>query len=107
MLEEWDKTLSHISVPSTEDECIREGRNFAQFSKVPIDCIIYALDGIAIEIAEPRKCDTSDLRRRFSRKKFFAICVQAVVEADYSFEFMSASHTGSNHELTAFQATRI
>lgn len=47
----------------TEQECIREARMFRCKRSAPLWGVLAAIDKIAIEIRQPRKCDTPVARK--------------------------------------------
>lgn len=106
-LQALDETLSNIIFPIEEQHCVQEATRFKKMRRSPLNGIIGALDGIAIEIQQPSSKDVADARKYFNRKGFFALAVQAVVTADYRFTFVSATHSGSTHDSTALQASGL
>lgn len=107
MLEAMDNVLPKIQFPKSEQEYLEAAETYVRLSKVPIKSVVSSLDGIAIEIKQPSCRDTSDPKKYYNRKKFFAICVQAAVTANYKFVFLSASFAGSTHDSTAFQSSKL
>lgn len=102
-----DHALGNIRFPKTEEDCRIQSDKFRELRSSPIAGVIGALDGIAVEIRQPQVCDVPDPRKYYNRKGFFGIVVQAVASADYKFTFVSATHAGSTHDSTAFQATTL
>ena len=62
----------------------------------PFDGCVGALDGIAIPLEKPR--DVTNLASFYNRKGFYAIPVQAVVDARCRFVSFSANWVGSTHD---------
>ena len=96
-----------MSFSESEEECTESSLLFQQSRNSPIQGIIAALNGIAIEIMRPRAGVTPDARKYFNRKGFYFPSVQAAVGADYKFNFVSAIHAGGTHDSTALQATKL
>lgn len=111
----FDETLTaiemslrgNISFPKTERDCRKEARKFQHLRRSPIHGIISALDGVAIAIQSPTLEEVPNPRKYLNRKRFYAICVQAVFGADYRFQFLSACHAGSCHDATAYRASKL
>ena len=102
-----DECLPKLKFPVTENECKSAAKLFKSCRKSPLDGVIASLDGIAIAIKQPSSEEVPDPKKYYNRKKYFALCVQAAVTADYKFVFVSASHAGSTHDSTAFQASGL
>ncbi len=70
--------------------------------------IVGALDGIAIKIMKPKIRDgIFNPLNYFNRKYFFSLNVQAIVDSEKRFLWISAIHEGSSHDSTAFGSTRL
>jgi hypothetical protein len=69
--------------------------------------IISSLDGIPVEIRCATVADCSNPTSYYNRKRFYAICVQAAVLADYKVCFLSTKHAGSTHDSTALGTTSL
>lgn len=74
-----------------------------------MDGIVGAMDGIAIKIIRPRlRIDGVDNPQSYyNRKCFFALNVQAIVDSNKRFLWMSALHEGSTHDSTAYGSTSL
>jgi DDE superfamily endonuclease len=66
-----------------------------------------ALDGIAIKIFEPCAADAPNPATDYNRKGFFALCIQAVCDFDYTFTFISSQCPGSTHDSVAFAVSGL
>lgn len=64
-----------------------------------------AVDGIAIEIIRPQGVDNS--KSYYNRKGFFALPMQAMVDAHYRFTFASMKTTGSTHDSVGFAVSAL
>lgn len=66
---------------------------------------VAALDGIAIRIQKP--ADRFGPRAFFTRKGFYALNVQAAVDASYRFSTMSVTTVGASHDSLAFATSKL
>ena len=99
--------LSLPGIPTTTSEC----RWLAQVMKdsrpvrSPWHGCIGAIDGIAIKILKPRE---EELPRNFrSRKGFFALPLQCVVDGKYRILSFSLRCTGSTHDNMLFDVSNL
>jgi DDE superfamily endonuclease len=65
----------------------------------------WAVDGIAVKILKPP--DNENPAGYYCRKGFYAIPVQAVVDSDYKFMYMSAVCVGSTHDSVAWAVSKL
>jgi len=73
--------------------------------KNPLSGCVGALDGIAIKIAKPR-CNERPAAY-FCRKGYYAIPVQALVDANYRFLCYSARCVGATHDALAHSVSEL
>lgn len=71
----------------------------------PLDNVVGALDGIAVEQEQPLASDVTCVADYFSWKGFYAFSVQALCDANYKFRWMSCKSSGATHDLVAFTCT--
>lgn len=71
----------------------------------PLSGCVGALDGICIKIKKPEPEENPAMF--FSRKGFYAIPVQALVDSNYIFRFCSAVCTGATHDSLAFSVSGL
>ena len=71
----------------------------------PLSGCVGALDGIAIKIKKPAWCHAPSTL--FCRKLYYALPVQAVVDADYRFLCCSARCVGSTHDSVAHTVSAL
>lgn len=64
-----------------------------------------AVDGIAIEITKPR--GVNDFAQHWSRRGYYALPVQALVDRYFRFMFVSVKCVGSTHDSLAIRATKL
>jgi DDE superfamily endonuclease len=107
ILEALNRHLKNIHFPETEAECEREAAAFLRLRNSPLRGTIAALDGIAVDIFCSRLSCCPDPRKYYTRKGFFAICVQAYVSASNKISFVSTIHSGSTRDSTAFMSTPL
>ena len=67
----------------------------------PFDGCVGALDGISAKIRNPIEVPSAEC---YCRKGFYALSVQALVDAHYKFIFMSCLFPGSTHDSIAYRA---
>jgi len=78
--------------------------DFSRGSKGVINGCIGALDGWIVKIIKPRKSDgVHNPSSFFSRKGFFGINVQAIVDKKKRILYRSIQHRGAEHDSTAFK----
>ena len=106
-IQAFNKVLAPIEFPVSETDCGNAARQFQLLRSSPLEGTIAALDSIAMKIRQPTLNNRTDPRKYFNCKGLCALCVQAAVAANYKFVFVSARHTGSTHDSTAFQATLL
>jgi DDE superfamily endonuclease len=106
-LDALEFVLTNINFLISETECTAEAIKFQNARRSPICGIVAALDGIAVAIQRPSNRDGQHARNCFNRKRFYSICVQAAVGADYCVSYVSFIHAGSTHDSTAFQSTTL
>ena len=71
----------------------------------PLSGCVGALDGICLKIKKPEAVENPAMF--FSRKGFYAIPVQALVDSNYIFRFCSAVCTGATHDSLAFSVSGL
>ena len=94
-------------VPSDEQKLRRLSVKFAESRphSNPLPGCIGALDGIQVVI-EKSRADMNSLHF-YSRKGFYALTVQAIVDSDYRFFSCSSLTVGSAHDALAFRLSSI
>lgn len=90
-----------------EESCEKEARKFSNLRNSPLHRIIWAIDGIAMSVQQPRTGDVPDPRKYLNRKRCFPVVVQTVVSADYKFLYVDAAHAGSTHDSTSLQGCSL
>jgi len=111
VIKEWildDRLVKINGVDYCEDDKRMEevARGFAVASKNVINGCIGAIDGWIVKIRKPRRW--KDLRGGdpatfFSRKGFFGINVQAIVDRKKRILYRNIIHRGAEHDSTAFK----
>jgi hypothetical protein len=99
--------LNNINFADSVEDCENEAAAFHAFRGSPMYGFIAAVHGIAVSIRFPKESDSTDARKYFNRKGFYALSVQAAVSASYRVTFISAKHAGSTHDSTAFFSTAL
>ena len=94
-------------IPTEEKELRAMAVNFAESRphSNPLPGCVAALDGIQIAIDKPRE-DMNPLHF-FSRKGFFALTLQAIVDSDYRFLSCSSLAVGGTHDSLAFRLSSL
>lgn len=102
-----NKDLKLPGLPATQTEILKSAHGFKHSRKrpSPLYGCIGAVDGIAMKICKPP--DDCYPREYYSRKGFYAISVQAVVDSSYRFLCFSARCPGSTHDSTAYNISSI
>jgi len=106
----WDFTdavssAKNMDITMPIDDPQWRARTAALFQKCgdsPLNNILGAFDGIAIDQEPPTARDVSCVADHMSRKGFFAINTQAMFDANYEFTWVSCRNPGSVHDSTAF-----
>jgi hypothetical protein len=106
MLVDLDESLS-IKFPFRSAEWLERSSIGFSRDRSPLRGCVGALDGIAIKIYEPSAADAANPSTYYNRKGFFALCVQAVCDFDYTFTFVSAQCPGSTHDSVAFAVSGL
>ena len=83
-------------------ELEKMSQEFFHLNNESLENCVLAVDGIAIKIAKPTQLDTPNPSHYYSRKGFFALNVQAGVDAHLRIRFLSVATVGSTHDSLAF-----
>lgn len=96
-----DKALSLPGLPTDPEDLNDIATKFrlSRCFKNPLPFCVGAIDGILFPI--PKPTDTDRPAAYFTRKGFYAIPVQALVDSDYRFRSFSARVVGSSHDSLA------
>jgi hypothetical protein len=111
VIKEWildDRLIKINGIDYCDDnERMEEvARGFAAASKNVINGCIGAIDGWIVKIRKPRKkkdLNGGDPATFFSRKGFFGINVQAIVDRKKRILYRNIIHRGAEHDSTAFK----
>jgi hypothetical protein len=104
-------TIQAIPMPGLPVDNVDAMRKLATGFRVsrtpnsPLWGCIAALDGISFAICKPP--DDLHPRHYFTRKGFYALPVQALVDASYKFLYMSARCVGSAHDSLAWACSHL
>lgn len=93
--------------PETQKELSAIACGFQTSRKTlsPLSGYVGDLDGICIRIKKPELEENH--ATFFSRKEFYTIHVQVLVDSDYIFRFFSAVFTGATHDSLAFSISGL
>jgi DDE superfamily endonuclease len=80
---------------------------FSRGNRSPLTGCVGAVDGIAIQIEEPKRASVPNPSTYYNRKGFFALCVQAMCDSQFIFRFASATTPGSTHDSVAFEMSSL
>lgn len=99
--------LPFQDLPETEEELIAKAAEFSESRPVsnPLLGCIGSIDGIAIAIEKPP--EGYNPLHFYNRKGYFALPVQAVVDADYRFIAVSITCSGSTHDALCYKLSNI
>ena len=111
VIKDWildDRLVKINGVDYCEDNDLmsRVARGFATASRNIINGCIGAIDGWVVKIRKPRRwkdLDGGDPASFFSRKGFFGINVQAIVDRKKRILYRNIIHRGAEHDSTAFK----
>ena len=70
----------------------------------PFNGCVGALDGISVKIGKRIEVPSAEF---YCRKGFYALSLQALVDAHYKFIFMSCLFPGSTHDLISYRASAL
>ena len=99
--DEYKITFPWGDVPELE----KMSQEFLHLNKENLEHCVLAVDGIAIKIFKPTQLDTPNSAQFYSRKGFFALNVQAGVDARLRFRFLSVATVGSTRDSLAFDVS--
>jgi hypothetical protein len=99
--------INGIEFCGDEERMGKVAREFAMKSNFVINGCIGAIDGWIVKIKKPSRTkdlfNCSDPASYFSRKGFFGINVQAIVDSNKRILFRSINSRGAEHDSTAFK----
>ena len=110
----WETMLAideYLNPLTLEDDvqsiqkCRKLAAGFAERTDNNILGCIGALDGISLEIEQPR--GAANPLKYFCRKLFNAVSVQAICDSEARFTFMSFRCAGSTHDSFAWAVARL
>jgi hypothetical protein len=100
--------ISGIDYCKDEDRMNAVARDFADGSNHVFSGCIGALDGWIVKIHKPRKSDgVLNPKSFYSRKGFYGLSVQAIVDKKKRVLFRSIESRGAEHDSTAFKRTGL
>lgn len=102
-----DKQLGFQNLPTTDEELKKAALQFTESRGPtnPLPGCVAAVDGLLIQIEKPEpRCNP---REFFTRKGFYAVPVQAVVDSHNRFIACSAICAGSTHDSVALELSSI
>ncbi len=111
VIKDWildDRLVKINGVDYCEDDnrLRKVARDFATASRNVINGCIGAIDGWVVKIRRPRRwkdLEGGDPASFFSRKGFFGINVQAIVDRKKRILYRNIMHRGAEHDSTAFK----
>jgi hypothetical protein len=105
---DWLVDLSGIRYCKDDDRMRSVANDFADRSRNLFSGCIGALDGWIVKIKKPSKRDeVKDPKSFYSRKGFYGISVQAIVDSKKRVIFRSIESRGAEHDSTAFKRTGL
>ena len=100
--------ISGIDFCKDEDRMNAVARDFADGSQHLFSGCIGAVDGWIVKIRKPRKSDgVLNPKSFYSRKGFYGLSVQAIVDKKKCVLFRSIESRGAEHDSTAFKRTGL
>ena len=106
--QDWLVDLSGIRYCQDDERMRAVANDFADRSRNLFSGCIGALDGWIVKIKKPSKRDeVKDPKSFYSRKGFYGISVQAIVDSKKRVIFRSIESRGAEHDSTAFKRTGL
>jgi len=99
--------LRNMKFPSTDPELATQRELFSRGQRNPLRGCASAIDGLALRVQRPRVTDVPNPMAYWTRKRFFAIIVQAAVGPDFKVQFLSAVTAGSCNDSTALATSGL
>lgn len=102
-----NKRLKLPGLPRSMEGLHRTALEFkmSRRSPSPFNGCVGALDGLAVKIKKPREENNPAVY--YSRKDFYALCVQALVDSNYRFLSYSCRCVGSTHDSLAHAVSSL